>query len=462
MTPSNAPSVIEIVFNLCSLFRCGLAGSPAALRAAMQKRLGSGAQSDLRLSFWVRICQSAALLDSSPSPYPTLLMEEWLCWPDQQKAGHLLAAWVTAPLQLQNQKLRKDMLDRLQNGIELSPAQRFQLSGLQALGFGEPGLALPERLKLEPQGGPPAGLWKIDQGRLIIPSPPDWRLVWDLEKYLEPEDPGIYPLDARALQQAAQRGALDGTPNLAETLARGLGQEPPVEVLRLIQQAPTIRVLPGVVLEFSHPKVLLKLRQGAAMRRDLAHLLSSRHVLLDDVHAERILRRLVDQGLLSTRDLPTGGQFPAAPKQSRAGVSPSDQAYLLRLAWFARGMGWPADLPPGLLERLTQGAPQTLVRAAVRQAEAALLKCRPPAPPEAKPAPRPAEALIQRIQKAIDLEESIQVLYQGSAAHSPEPRCLTPLLIETRGTRVYLIAYCHTRRANRTFRLDRLQWPDDD
>lgn len=461
MTRLNHSSVIEIVFNLCSLYRRGQAGSPAALRAAMQKRLLPGVGSDLRLSFWVRICQSAALLDCSPVPYPTLLMEEWLCWPDQQKVGHLLSAWVMAPVQLQTQKLRKDMLDRLQNGIELSPAQRFQLPGLQALGFGAAEGPPEPRLATEPQEGPPTGLWKMDRDRLIIPWPPDWRLLWDMEKYLEPMEPGIYSLDARALQQAAQRGALDGAPNLAETLARGLGHEPPRQVLQRIQQAPTIRVLPGLVLEFSHPDILLKLRQGAAMRRDLAHLLSSRHVLLDEVHAERILRRLADKGLLSAQDLPPGGQFPDFPKQSRGGVPSSDRAYLLRLAWFARGMGWPADLPPGLLERLTQGTPQTLVRAAIRQAEAALLKRKPPAPPEAKPVPRPAEALIQRIQKAIDLEESIQVLYQGGGAHRPELRRLTPLLIEPRGTRVYLIAYCHTRRANRTFRLDRLQWPDE-
>lgn len=54
--------------------------------------------------------------------------------------------------------------------------------------------------------------------------------------------------------------------------------------------------------------------------------------------------------------------------------------------------------------------------------------------------------------------EALDVLYQASGKHSPELRHLTPLLMEERGGKVYLVAYCHTRRAARTFRLDRLQF----
>jgi len=40
-----------------------------------------------------------------------------------------------------------------------------------------------------------------------------------------------------------------------------------------------------------------------------------------------------------------------------------------------------------------------------------------------------------------------------------EQRRITPLIIEQRGEQTYVIAYCQTRRAQRTFRLDRIEVP---
>jgi len=81
--------------------------------------------------------------------------------------------------------------------------------------------------------------------------------------------------------------------------------------------------------------------------------------------------------------------------------------------------------------------------------------------PEEEAPPIPEPELIARIERAIEKEQSIDVLYQALGRATPEHRCLSPLVVEQRGLRFYLIAYCHTRRANRTFRLDRLQWLDE-
>jgi predicted DNA-binding transcriptional regulator YafY len=70
---------------------------------------------------------------------------------------------------------------------------------------------------------------------------------------------------------------------------------------------------------------------------------------------------------------------------------------------------------------------------------------------------RPKVELLTIIQTAIDREDTVDVLYTASGRHSEEQRHLSPLLIEQRGERYYLVAYCHTRKANRTFRLDRLK-----
>jgi predicted DNA-binding transcriptional regulator YafY len=67
---------------------------------------------------------------------------------------------------------------------------------------------------------------------------------------------------------------------------------------------------------------------------------------------------------------------------------------------------------------------------------------------------------VSFLEQALAREESIDVLYQARGRSTPEYRHLTPFLVEQRGPRYYLIAYCHTRRANRTFRLDRLRLID--
>lgn len=64
------------------------------------------------------------------------------------------------------------------------------------------------------------------------------------------------------------------------------------------------------------------------------------------------------------------------------------------------------------------------------------------------------------MHEAIRQEATLDVMYRASGRHTSEPRRITPLLIEPRGSRIYLMAYCHTRRANRTFRMDRLQLID--
>lgn|GEM_PF-4127996 len=115
--------------------------------------------------------------------------------------------------------------------------------------------------------------------------------------------------------------------------------------------------------------------------------------------------------------------------------------------------------PPGLLMKLTYTMDHTLRAAAAHKATQALSEVLPMPSwePEVTPPQPPADELIKALQTAVDRNETVDVLYQASSKHSPEYRHLTPLLVESRGARYYLVAYCHTRRANRTFRLDRLK-----
>ena len=67
--------------------------------------------------------------------------------------------------------------------------------------------------------------------------------------------------------------------------------------------------------------------------------------------------------------------------------------------------------------------------------------------------------MIETLQQAIQTEESLDIHYQAPGREA-ECRHVLTLLLEVRSGKYYLIAYCHTRRANRTFRLDRLQLAD--
>jgi len=194
--------------------------------------------------------------------------------------------------------------------------------------------------------------------------------------------------------------------------------------------------------------------------------------------AHRALRQLHSQGLLSEQDirriLPTleilrcNHTDPVQPgdsterqrhSSSREPLTKSERVYLLSLLILAEGLQNIVSSPPGLLTRLTENLDHSLRAVAARKATAMLehLKPMPTWKPEEDPPPLPSEELIMAIQGAIDREEPIDVLYKASGKHTPEYRHLTPLIVEPRGERYYLIAYCHTRRANRTFRLDRLQ-----
>ena len=97
--------------------------------------------------------------------------------------------------------------------------------------------------------------------------------------------------------------------------------------------------------------------------------------------------------------------------------------------------------------------------AAARQANAVLQQLRPPTAwqSELEPPPAPAEELLEKLQGMIDREESVEVLYKAAGRSTADYRHLSPLLVEQRGERFYLIAYCHLRRANRTFRPNRLE-----
>ncbi len=478
---------IEYIFNILRVFRRGETTNAGTVRVALKRRglqcrdevhslaegQGEGIQKLPRLSFWLRLCQAGSLLDEDPAPYPTLLVEEWLSWPFLRQVSHLLEAWLQVPDSDKYRRTRSKLLKLLVERAELDTSHRQDLIGLQALGICEGerlsslGMALLEGSGNEQFAGLLPQRWRLKNDRIEVPFPPAWELLWGLERYLDPVAPGIYPLDTPVLRLAAQRGILEGSPSLPDILERGLGESPPDQLIERLASEPAIRVIPGPVLEFTHPEELIALRGSPGLRLELDRLLSTRHVALDPWRAHRALRRLHSRGLLSERELasvrpydhPIGRLPDDSTRRLPDHLTKSDRVYLLSLMLLTEGLQNVAAAPPGLLTRLTENLDHSLRAAAARKATAMLEQIRPLPPwkPEEEPPPLPSEELIMAIQGAIDREETIDVLYKASGRHSAEYRRLSPLLVEPRGERFYLIAYCHTRRANRTFRLDRLK-----
>jgi hypothetical protein len=464
------PLPIELLFNLLCVCRRALTGQPRALYQALHLRgLYFGRFEDLpRLSFWVRLCQEASLLDEGSPPQPTLLVADWLAMPYMEQIAHLFEAWQQVPASAKIRQVRRHLTARLSDDAPLGPIERRELRGLQALGIcAEEWLTPVGRLLLRGQfhliSQPQPRAWQIRDQELHIPYPPNWAWLWDLESYLEPIDPGVYPLDAPTLRLAVQRGALWGDPDLFSILERGLGEPLPLELIQTLQSQPLIRVHHGLVLEFTQPKELLQLRESPSMRSLLDHLLSPHHVLLESARAVEVMRRLFRRGLLSKNDMETLADAMAHLSSPQANwLTKADRACLLALWLLASGLGAPLSLSPALFTKLSAGMDAPLRAAAARKA-AAVLKFVQPAEvwlPEEEPPDIPEGAVIAALERAIQRQETIDILYRAAGRSMAEHRHLTPLLIEQRGLRFYLIAYCHTRRANRTFRIDRLQLLD--
>ena len=68
-------------------------------------------------------------------------------------------------------------------------------------------------------------------------------------------------------------------------------------------------------------------------------------------------------------------------------------------------------------------------------------------------------ALRDFIAQAIRQQSAFDLLYHAPGGERPEMRRITPLLIEQRGAHEYVLAYCHTRKANHLFRLERMEVP---
>lgn len=453
---------VEVIFNLLCVCRYIQASSTQSIRRIMYRRgLFYGTYDMIPdFGFWISLCQSAALLDEAQPPRPTLLVPDWLALPWHEQFTSLIEAWQRMPANANIRIIRSQLIPLLLGEVELSTSYLREISGLVALGLCEGenltywGFEFLTASNLAKVTAPDEA-WQIISDELHVPYPPAWNLLWDLEYYLTPIDPGVYPLDDKALRKAVQR-AENGAAGFLQILEQGISSSLPEDLVKRLEIQPTLKVLPGLVLEFSSLEELAQLRQNTSMRKSLSAILSPHHVYVDTWQAERVLKRLQRGGLLSSKDILSYYQDRLI---SQTNLSISERSYLLSVIMINDGMGVPLDAPPGLFAKLADGLAMTLRAAAARKADAVLKELAPQAAwvPEEELPPIPDVQTISLLEDAIQKGHSVDILYKKADQYQPDHRRVTPLAIEQRGLRFYLIAYCHTRRAKRTFRIDRLQ-----
>src|SRR5690606_5682847 len=176
----------------------------------------------------------------------------WLNKMPEEQALALLDAWQNAPKNHKARQFRRKLLWKLQHEKPLTPKDQKAIGGLEALGVYQNGkLTAWGRYFLQGKGElatPKAAVTcRIHQDQFVASLPQHVDLLWELERHLRPARPAVYPLRRRALR------SLQGDPqDLIALLERGLQQPLPEEIRARILDQPTLRVMEGIIIEFSH------------------------------------------------------------------------------------------------------------------------------------------------------------------------------------------------------------------
>lgn len=352
-----------------------------------------------RLSFWLSVCAEAGLVRevSESRLRVTSHVQAWLKKTPEEQALHLIDSWQNAPHNRRVRLFRKKLLWKLKYNQPLTQKDSRALKGLDALGLTANGqLTKWGEILIQDKEPPPTS--KVvepcisQEDEFIARLPHHLCLLWDLERYLRPKAPGVYPLTKRALQFH------EGDPSgLIELLERGLAKPVPARTRALILQQPSIRIAEGVVLEFSSPAELKQLRRQPVFRKTIDEFLSPQRVLVSRDKTNRLIKMLARRGVYLHQD---GEPAEGLPRTKRT--------------------HFPSK--PGI-----------------------------PLQPLGKSVP-----VLTILEKYRQLGQALDILYR-MPGYPAEHRRITPLLIENRGEHTYVIAYCQTRRAQRTFRLDRME-----
>jgi len=349
-----------------------------------------------RLAFWMALCKEAGLIDDYDHELRvTRHARRWLNKSPEEQTFHLIDSWENAPKNRKARQFRRKLLWKLKYDKPLTQKDLGAVSGLEALGLYHAGKLtawgefflkgegeLPSPRPLEP--------CRIHEELFLASVPQHIDLLWEVEKHLRPVAPGKYPLTRRALRfQHGDPG------DLITLLECGLQNSLPAEIKARLLDQPSLRVIEGMVLEFSHPADLRSLYRQPNLRRHFEEILSPRHIFISMKESKTLFQLLQRRGVYVAYN----------------------------------------EEPPEIKKKRTHFSQKVLLQ------------------PLGKAVPK-----LELLEKYLQLQQALDVLYRAPG-YPAEPRRITPLLIEQRGKQTYITAFCQTRRAQRLFRLDRMEIP---
>jgi hypothetical protein len=390
--PEKTYPALYIIFTLLNTFRRGIERKNIWREFRRQKITLCP-----RLSFWIPLCREAGLLEENERQIRvTRHARQWLNKTPEDQTFLLIEAWQNAPKNHSARRFRRKLLWKLKHDQPLTAKDLCAMKGLEALGLSiEENLTRWGRFFIKGEGAlptpKPTKACAIQGDDFIAPVEQHIDLLWELEEYLRPISPGRYRLTNRALH------FFSGDPyELIHLLERGLQKEISSRTKAGILRQPSLKIMNGLVIEFSSPSELKQLRKQPNFRQYIEQYLSPTHILVSSTDAPRLMKMLERHGVYVTNH------------QEAHAETPTKRTH------FSRKF---IPVPGG------------------------------------KAVPK-----MEVLEKYMQLQQALDILYRAPG-YPAEQRRITPISIEQRGEHTYIIAHCQARRAQRTFRLDRMEIP---
>jgi len=416
---------------------------------------------------------STDLLDALVERNPTLLRPQtsYAAWvaldPDEQarfesRARAVLLELLTGPLVWFG--LLKTAIERKDQAATPPPAPLF-LTPLGAALLGRDEGAWPQ--------DPPAAFLHIaplldrssDGLAILIDAPPGLSLPdrFALEAIVPPDrdSPGRYHLTRQHFLRALQRShSVAGVVNFLER-ASGRALSPIVldALYRWADEFDRVAIRQMLLLQTRDEDLLQELTAQRRIRETLGQTLNARTVEVRADRLDALRRRLAHRDILPrlelpAEDSPAGREIGPVGEGERAAIVAALRIY----THLAHELGLPTRPAHALARRWGEGLSlplQDAVKGRVNDVLEALHRAAPVGFEDRLP--EPIGPLLDKLEAAIEEEAVIEIeYYTASRAHTTVRR-VEPLRLEWRGDVAYLVAYCHLRGDQRTFRVDRIE-----
>jgi hypothetical protein len=421
-----------------------------------------------RIDFYIRLCQACQLLTPGANYQPTILCERFFSWERQKQYNLLLDGWVNMVRSIitksQRDTIRAYILnDQPDQLSELAGLPSFgrELDTLRILGLLDdqelPIIKLGPTLK-ENNNGSNLQPWQYKSAEvsILVPYPTNLTLLWKLEAYLQPKqvDDQSFAF-SYSIDNCCNLHTQQEKEQLAQIIQEGLQTDLPSKLLIALNKHPNIQPECGYLLTFGNRDTLDEISKDNKSRKLLEGLISPNHIFVP-----------IHQAELGFKALEAKQWLPFPPELNRSESIDAEQAFedlnllsdLLTLAWHTHKHGLAFSLSKSNLHKLYECLPARIANLAIQKAEQIKdVKAIGWEPAEFGYHPGVQGSCIETIRSAIKYGASITIKYQGAGKTGETTRKISPLMLEKQGEFYYLVAFCETRCARRTFRLDRMQ-----